>query len=733
MCRFNFFAYYNFPLLYRIIIGASLVIIFTLFSESFGFDLKCSNTVRDDNCVEDCIPLLHRFGTCSVYDLEITSPDDTITSVNGETEPYFNYKRLLINNQKVSFVPRNIANFFPQLTTLEISNSSLEWIEQEDIRDLKNLKILNLEKNSIEILEKDLFDFNTKLETINISENRLQFLHKGIFYKLGGLRSIDLKQNNCTESFYNNYRNYFQDAYNYRTIVQEQLGHYCQSWEDAYRIYERKFNKKINDLQSEKDKLTHRLRACDGNLDSALTNFRQLTFVNKNIELVDKPNDSLVINLTCQDEQCIAIDFKVSRDNLSIESENYKSLIIRSLKIQQQQTLFLPQNLAEHFPLLNELLVVESGLYEIDYSVLDGLDLFTLNLTNNKIPAIPVDTFADLENLQELDLSFNKLHTLHDDVFANLKSLQKLYLNNNFLTSMKVEVLRSLGSLSGLFLGNNRLKFISATLLTPLTSLETVDLSANACIDMDHPTSSLIDIETTIIDNCIAPVEVNCKIETNKNAKNCCTAEDLFIEYPKTKISKLNGVQGLNNTVQHFLADKQSIKFFPFQLSQQFPNLERIEIQKSGLIALHGMDFDGFSKLVEIVMNGNNLSSISRGTFDAIPQLELLDLSSNNIVSLPSRIFTSLTRLHTLLLSNNRIVRFVADILPRRNVIDAMRLDNNQLEFIETKTIRFLRKAKIIDLTRNVCIDMKIAKTENSTRAFMELSGEIDLNCSADD
>lgn len=674
-------------------------------------------------------------GTCVVYDLSITSPDDTITSVDGKTDPT-DYGILRIQNQKVNFVPRNIARFFPQLSELEISNSSLEWIEQANIRDLPNLMKINLQKNRLEILEKSLFDFNTKLHTINIRENEIKFVHMNIFDKLSSLQSVDLEHNICTQSFYKNYAYQLSKIYNYnyKSSVREALNEYCQSYEDAMSIYEKKYNEQINDLKSQNDKLTHRLRTCDGNLDAALTNLRQQTVMNTNMEFADTTNNSLVINLTCQEDQCIATDFKVSFANSSIESENYKSAAIRTLKIYQQQTLFLPGNLAEHFPQLSELMVVESGLYEVEYSVFEGLDLLTLNLSNNKIPEIPVDTFSDLENLHELDLSLNKIQSLHNDVFASLKSLQKLYLNNNYITSIKVEILQHLESLNILKLQNNRLKFIGATLLTPLTNLESVDLSGNVCIDINQPTSSSIEIEAAIIDNCIAPVEITCEtVEISENVGNYCKVEDLFIEYPKAKISKLNGVQDLNNTITVFFVDKQSIKFFPFQLSQQFPDLERIEIQQSKLVALHRMDFAGFSKLTEIVINKNNFSSVSDNTFDSTPELELLDLSSNNIVALPPKIFARLTRLHTLLLSDNLIVRFTADFLPRKNMINEFRVDNNQLEYIETKTVRFLRKAKIIDLTENVCIDMKFAKTENSTRALVELSGEIDLNCSADD
>lgn len=718
-----------------------LLIVLTYFSESFGFDLKCEPVLLNDD-------LSYQFKKCNAYDLVITSPEQTITSVNQNTEPS-NYIGLIIQNQKVNFVPKNIAEFFPLLEELEISNSSLEWIEQENIKELTDLTTLNLEKNELEILDEGLFKFNEKLETVKIRDNLLKFIHKDIFVYRTNLREIDIEQNICGHNFhyYDNYEQYFRDAYNYRNYVQKSLQNYCQNWEHAITAYKKYFNKRINTLNSEKEiatrQLTHQLKTCDRNFDAALENLRLQKLITSNMESIDKPMDGSVnVLLYCKESFCVAVNFEVSFANLSLSvDEYYKDLNITSLRIHQQPTLFLPQNLAERFPYLSEMSVIESGLYEIDFSVFEGLDLLNLNLTKNKIREVPVDTFVDLENLQELDLSFNKIHTLNDDVFAGLKNLQKLYLNNNFLLTIKVELVKSLKNLSGLFLHGNQLKFIGATLLTPLTSLESVDLSGNVCIDMTHPASSLLDIESTIIDNCIAPVELNCKMNRNATSENgeiensFCNVDGLFIEYPKTKILKLNGEGGggSNNSVKVFFADNQSMKFFPYQLSHQLPNLERIEIQQSKLKALHRMDFNGFSKLTEIVMNRNNLSSISQGSFDTVLQLELLDLSSNHIVALPSKIFAKLSTLHTLLLSDNQIVRFTADLLPRKNSINVFCVDHNQLEFIETKTIRFLRKAKLIDLTENACIDMKFAKTENATRALVELSGEIDLNCSVDD
>jgi len=263
--------------------------------------------------------------------------------------------------------------------------------------------------------------------------------------------------------------------------------------------------------------------------------------------------------------------------------------------------------------------------------------------------------------------------------------------------------------------------------LTPLKNLLLIDLTGNACINIKYPEVGLNEIEATTIDNCIEPVELNCKVEMEEN--DVCIVDGLIIEYPKTKISKLNGRDANTTSIR---VDNQFIKFFPHLLYKNFPHLKKIEVKQSNLISLHKTNFYGLDELTHIVITHNNLSSIDEGTFDSTPQLEFLDLSSNGILSVPMNAFSKLIHMHTLILSDNQIVNLMVNILPRKNVIEKFQINKNQLEVIETKLIRYLRKAKMIDLTENVCIDMKFEKSGNSSRALIELSGEIDLNCSSD-
>lgn len=297
-------------------------------------------------------------------------------------------------------------------------------------------------------------------------------------------------------------------------------------------------------------------------------------------------------------------------------------------------------------------------------------------MSKNKLYEVQADVFVDLRNLLTLDLSSNNIELLQPPAFDRLGELQQLKLNSNFLVSVAATLFKVLKNLRGLFLQNNNLKFISANLMSPMTQLVSVDFRSNDCISMSHPNESLVRIEQEIIINCVAPIQLNCIfdneaifISKSLNISSYMCKAVLTVIDPKTKISKINGIQKGTQGVEDvtdFLAINQSMKFFPFELAQNLPRLELILVERSNLLALQKEDFEGFAWLKSIIIRHNNLNSIDEGIFDNVTQLEILDLSSNFIRLLPVKLFSKLINLKTLILSHNLIKKLSADLLNTR-------------------------------------------------------------------
>ena len=672
-----------------------------------------------------------------------------ITSVNGKTDED-QQSVVSFHAQTLKFIPKGIEKFFPKLEVLKIYGSKLESIQQEDLRPFTNLKELHLENNEFDHLSDDLFHFNPELRYLNFNENgKLQFVGENILKPLRKLEQAHFKGCNCISMEANGRL----EIEKLKTELKSKCPspesikqRFCQ--DDVLPLKERIVDLERQLAMEKSEKLSilenaiSRQKSCNGNLNTATKN---LVLITKQL----KSCAALKIELICeihQEKSCEAMHFKVkTKGSLIHEVRNSSENLIQTVKIDKlrivtQQALYLPINIVELFPSVTELDVIDSGLFEIDSSIFkDMFELKTLNLTRNKLLEIPTETFNSLKNLMQLDLSMNNIENLEPGVFKHLLKVEVLDLNGNQLTAIDFDVLRGLMNLRKLMLQNNKLKVIRTKPSSPLTQLEFVDFSNNLCIDMSYPTVALRVVEETINVNCIAPIELNCvpdvdhqSLLENDKSDHVCRANELTVDLPKTEIFRVNGAKWRQN-ITTFKAINQSLKFFPYQLAQILPNLEKIVVERSNLTMIQNRNFEGFLRLKSLEIRFNNLATIQEESFDDITQLEHLNLSFNNIRLLPSKIFALLINLKTLILSNNQIQKITADILPRKNVIENFCVDYNQLEVIETKILKLLMKVKLIDFTRNICVDLKFDQCDSSSTTFIALSGEVNLNCSADD
>jgi Leucine-rich repeat (LRR) protein len=244
-------------------------------------------------------------------------------------------------------------------------------------------------------------------------------------------------------------------------------------------------------------------------------------------------------------------------------------------------------------------------------------------------------------------------------------------------------------------------------------------------------------IEQLITDHCTAPVALTCQFSKDQISLNemtmvtgymCKVQNHLVIEFPKSKIQKINGDHSVNheiNNVTAFIVISQTMKFLPLELSKAFPRIETLLVDQSKLHSLQKNDFAGCRELRKILIRHNDLASIDDGTFDDLTQLEYIDLSSNNINSMPSKLFSTLIHLKQLILSNNQLSKLSAALLPRRNSIEEFHVSSNKLDQIETKILKSLTNAKFIDFTGNSCVDVSFDKN----MSFIEFFFEIGMKC----
>ena len=687
-----------------------------------GFDLTCR--VTNGNAWK--VSLVNH---CTITNLNITSPNRKITSVNGKTATN-QHEGFYVQSQNVHYLPTEISSFFLNVKSFRVSFSKLKEISKNDLKAFTNLMELSLSGNDLEKLDGDLFEHNRKLEYLNLDYNKLKHVGEEL------LRNINLNQAHfsycgCINAFSNS-------SITTSTIIQKLISQ-CPSTKEMKTLMRfkediKEFKTKLESCVSEEkfeDKIASietKLESCDGNLNTATKHFYEMTRQSErqmqrgNFSDISIHLKVLTVVVQVDGSKFTAVGWKIDASSIHIDSvkdtkENFISLpatAAKELIIEDQQTFFLPSNLGKQFPMLEVLAVTSSGLYEIYAGILNKMTILkTLNLAHNKIHEIPIGSFSENKNLENLDLSFNLLEYLDPDTLVVQLKLQNLNLRGN------------------------RLKYLSPSLLKSFEKLEIADLSDNECINMKYPESTLKEIEDNITDNCVAPIEIECyddddqpfTNETQRNREHTCMAQNVVVKYPKTKISPLKNDAGASTSILY--VQNQQMLFLPFEMHKIFIKLNVIIVENSLLTTLSKHDLEGLKDLKNISITGNNISMIGEGAFDDVPQLEVLILSSNNIQSLPSKLFGKLKNLQVLKLSDNKLKRFAAEVLPPKSVIKEFNIENNELEIIGQRILRYLRVATVIDFSGNDCIDFKYEK-ENPTTTVAELFLQIDMNCSED-
>lgn len=688
-----------------------------------------------------------------------------------DLKQFTNLRGLWLVDNDLEVLESDLFEFTTKLEIINFSGNQLKLVESNVLEPLKNLKqaffknvgCVNYSAESskeLKELKKKLGECETpEMKKIKSELSELQNVNKRLeakevlaFDKIEMLESqiVDL-MNNITEleEKVNNETSLEADNFDLQEQIAELRNVSCNSnqlseeislLEGNLTMYENQtcateeLEQEITNLKDEIALLWLKVQSADKNLDGAT---KKLLVAMRNRNMKASIADKHKVEVSCvtpTNETSVAIcrvtELSVTDVGTEISlAEDMNANQLTILIIHQQPTLFLPTNIAETFPNLNELEVTETAIFLIDSNNFLGLSqLKILNLSRNKLSEIPTESFKDLKILETLDLSMNNIETIAVGAFEGLDELRTLNLNANKINSMRLHTFENLTKLEMLMVSENLVKYISPKLLATFeATIKFVDFTSNECISVSFPETDLAKLQQEIVSKCITQIEHECEFKENKT--EICFAKELNVESSKAKIFKVNG-QGSFKDVTALVIENQIMNFMPQQLSKVFPKLEKLSIIASQLTTLSIDSFSGLKSLKWLEIRDNNLTSIDAQTFSAVPQLERLDLSSNHIQSLPSKVFGDLSALKKLILSDNQLTTLKLDILPQTTSIDDFQATNNTLRGIDPYMLRLLRNATTIDFSGNVCADnLKYEKVEGDANALMTFSGAIAFNC----
>lgn len=701
--------------------------------------------------------------------VNVTMPKKLITSLRGEHPAGASNDKvntLLIYEQVCEYFPVGLDKYFKGLLGIAIQKSGLKRITRNDLRPFGDLKSLSLFGNKLTVLESNLFYFNPKLELISLFKNNLQHVSPNILEGLVHLKSIYLNSNPCINEDATTKEKIEQikcklietcpatelmvefavaDSQNLKfeaeidklsenyAAISENLIRVTKQLEKSQQIYELMKNQ-LAAIETEKN--SNGTEICP----TLKVDFEQCE--SERLDLIDLVQELEIMDIFCtvpisDATQCEAEHLKILKPNMEVKhvknvgKTNLEGKSITKLFVLNQQTLFLPSNLSNFLPKLNQIVWENSELITItDYALIGLNDLTELSLKQNKIVEIKSESFKYLLNLRHLDLSHNKINFIETSAFHHLKNLIELRLNNNFLVTIERKIFSQNKNLRTLMLGHNQLKQIPSNFFLHFIGIEALDLTGNICIDSAYPETSLNEIIEDITANCIIEIDFECRFELNVDY--WCHAENVEIESPNIRVSSVKGNHVNNLTIDDVTALKivdQSLNFVPQKLGFFFPNLLTIIVEGSKVKAIDETSFEGISKVKKLAITGNNLTTIEDEVMDNLTELEVLDLSNNSIANLTESFLQRFNKLRVINLSYNRLTDIELDMILAKNVIEEFNLSHNEINSIDPQIIKRLKLAKLINFEGNVCIDSKYEADRNEKKKLMELFGEISFKC----
>lgn len=238
--------------------------------------------------------------------------------------------------------------------------------------------------------------------------------------------------------------------------------------------------------------------------------------------------------------------------------------------------------------------------------------LHHLDLSGNRLTAVPSGLGAEVPGLQVLDLAYNLVPSVPGGAFVGLDSLEVLILGANPLSSLAPNAFAGLARLSTLDLGLARLTALPPDVFQGLASLLAINLTRNGLLALP---------------------------------------DQVFRNLSRLRRLDLSG---------------NRLSAVPASLFAGLAELQHLSLRGNAVSELPSSAFGGLSALRSVDLSGNQLSDLRPGVFGDAADLAELRLGGNLLDSLPANFFLGMGALQTLALAPNPGVPFVLAAEVRR-------------------------------------------------------------------
>ncbi|XP_044740186.1 leucine-rich repeats and immunoglobulin-like domains protein 1 [Chrysoperla carnea] len=388
----------------------------------------------------------------------------------------------------------------------------------------------------------------------------------------------------------------------------------------------------------------------------------------------------------------------------------------------------------------NKLKKLESGIF-------DNLsNLQKLKLHSNEITQLPTDLLLNLFNLKEFYLSYNKLKTVADDTFKSTPFIQAatyktsdsplelIDLSGSNIEKITAKSFLHLPNLKTLDLHQNQIKDIDPKAFVELKNLQTLHLSVNSF------GSKINQIDFSNLKKLTKLNLSFCKIKhfdgkTIKALKKLNSFEISFNELKEIPLNMFNYTKHLKELLiagnqiklitsstfdnlkelRTLALDSNQIEDIESGAFLQLKSLIKLNLSRNKLKDIKVGTFDSVhssgttsdsvdvtSRLLELNLSFNQISSLNTAAFDPLRNLITLNLVANGIKKIPDNFFRRMTKLQILDLGYNKIKTLPENVFsPLGNSLVELQLSTNEFEYIKAVVFEPLEKLETLNLKKN--------------------------------
>jgi len=374
----------------------------------------------------------------------------------------------------------------------------------------------------------------------------------------------------------------------------------------------------------------------------------------------------------------------------------------------------------KHMAEVNQIHLNNNELTDLPPATFENLNKVTIlnlhynSITNSIASPIPANVFKGMTELKTLNLMNNALRTFGPDPFQGTTKLANLYLHNDINTSgfsqnnfsaapLPADVFKGLTELKTLILSRTQLSSIvpepfpgGQGTFSGLANLEYLDLSVNSMTTLQNGTfNGLTALKTLYLHyNQLGgapplgalPQQVFFGLTNLETLHLMNNALRTFGPDPfqgTTKIVNLYLHNDINTS--GYSQNNFSAAPLPADAFKGLTELRNLALSRTRLTSIIPEPFpggqgtfSGLSKLENLDLAVNSLTTLQASTFSGLGALQNLQLSYNNLTGpLPQNLFSGLTNLETLNLMNNALTTFDSDPFQGTKKIKSLSLHND--------------------------------------------------------